>query len=89
MMAAKLEDLARHRETRRKPPESKRRTATSTGKAGGRGCPICGARPVARYRPFCSVRCADIDLGRWLNESYRVPVDPADAPGEPEDPERD
>jgi endogenous inhibitor of DNA gyrase (YacG/DUF329 family) len=38
-------------------------------------CPIC-ERPFAetQYRPFCSRRCADVDLGRWLNESYRVPA---------------
>jgi uncharacterized protein len=39
-------------------------------------CPVCG-RPVeeTRYRPFCTKRCADIDLGRWLKESYRVPTE--------------
>ena len=38
-------------------------------------CPIC-ERPlvVTEYKPFCSRRCADVDLGRWLNESYRVPA---------------
>ncbi|MDQ2067241.1 DNA gyrase inhibitor YacG [Xinfangfangia sp. CPCC 101601] len=41
------------------------------------GCPICGKETVHAYRPFCSRRCADIDLGRWLNESYRVPDDAA------------
>ncbi len=36
-------------------------------------CPICGkVVPVGKYRPFCSKRCADIDLGNWFNESYRV-----------------
>ena len=54
-------------------------------------CPIC-ARPASlRYRPFCSRRCADIDLGRWLGEAYRLPaVEPPDEfeldelePGEP------
>jgi len=40
---------------------------------GGR-CPICGAGTVPRYRPFCSKRCADLDLGRWFNGSYTVPV---------------
>jgi endogenous inhibitor of DNA gyrase (YacG/DUF329 family) len=35
-------------------------------------CPICGKPAVERYRPFCSGRCADIDLGRWLGERYRV-----------------
>ena len=36
-------------------------------------CPICGAAPVAKYRPFCSGRCADVDLAKWLNGSYAVP----------------
>ncbi len=36
-------------------------------------CPMCGkVVPVGKYRPFCSKRCADIDLGNWFNESYRV-----------------
>jgi endogenous inhibitor of DNA gyrase (YacG/DUF329 family) len=35
---------------------------------------MCGAERVMRYRPFCSRRCADIDLGRWLNGSYTAPV---------------
>ena len=37
-------------------------------------CPICGSPTEHRYRPFCSRRCADIDLGRWFNGSYAVPV---------------
>ncbi len=37
-------------------------------------CPICDKKPNDAYRPFCSKRCADVDLGRWLNESYRIPV---------------
>ncbi len=41
--------------------------------AGGR-CPMCGAGRVPRYRPFCSRRCADLDLGRWLNGSYTAPA---------------
>jgi endogenous inhibitor of DNA gyrase (YacG/DUF329 family) len=36
-------------------------------------CPICGKPAVARYKPFCSARCADIDLGRWLKGSYVIP----------------
>lgn len=37
-------------------------------------CPHC-SRPAARdYRPFCSKRCADVDLGQWLNEGYRIPT---------------
>jgi uncharacterized protein len=45
-------------------------------------CPTCGKPGVTGYRPFCSKRCADIDLGRWLKESYRVPTD--EGPGEEE-----
>jgi endogenous inhibitor of DNA gyrase (YacG/DUF329 family) len=47
-------------------------------------CPNCG-KPVEwrsenRYRPFCSERCKQIDLGAWANEEYRVPsVDPGSA----------
>jgi uncharacterized protein len=37
-----------------------------------RPCPNCGKPAVARHRPFCSARCADLDLGRWLNGDYRI-----------------
>jgi endogenous inhibitor of DNA gyrase (YacG/DUF329 family) len=47
-------------------------------------CPICGKEGVQAYRPFCSKRCADIDLGRWLKESYRVPAE--EAPGDDDGP---
>jgi len=36
-------------------------------------CPICGKPQDVGFRPFCSKRCADIDLGRWFNERYVVP----------------
>ncbi|WP_088348932.1 MULTISPECIES: DNA gyrase inhibitor YacG [Rhodomicrobium] len=46
-------------------------------------CPICGKPREVAYRPFCSKRCADVDLGRWLNERYVVPGDiDADEDGE-------
>ena len=38
------------------------------------GCPICGKPVVAEFRPFCSRRCADVDLNRWLSGVYAVPV---------------
>ncbi len=38
-------------------------------------CPICGKPTLPDYRPFCSRRCADVDLGRWLTESYRIPAE--------------
>jgi endogenous inhibitor of DNA gyrase (YacG/DUF329 family) len=41
-------------------------------------CPIC-RRPAAEpYRPFCSKRCADVDLGRWLTGAYAIPAEDAD-----------
>ncbi len=38
------------------------------------GCPICGKPGNEDYRPFCSKRCADVDLGRWLSGRYAIPV---------------
>ncbi|MEM6914717.1 MAG: DNA gyrase inhibitor YacG [Pseudomonadota bacterium] len=37
-----------------------------------RKCPVCSAPAVDAWRPFCSQRCADIDLGRWMTGSYRI-----------------
>ena len=37
-------------------------------------CPICAKMAVATFRPFCSKRCADVDLNRWLSGVYTVPV---------------
>ncbi|MGM0584134.1 MAG: DNA gyrase inhibitor YacG [Pseudomonadota bacterium] len=45
-------------------------------------CPICRARTAPAYRPFCSRRCADVDLARWFNGSYAVPAAEEDAPDE-------
>lgn len=39
-----------------------------------RKCPICGKAAVEKYRPFCSKRCADVDLNRWLTGSYVIPA---------------
>ncbi len=36
-------------------------------------CSICGKATVEKFKPFCSSRCATIDLGRWLGEGYKVP----------------
>jgi uncharacterized protein len=38
----------------------------------GAACPICGKPATSGHRPFCSKRCRDIDLGRWLRGVYRV-----------------
>jgi endogenous inhibitor of DNA gyrase (YacG/DUF329 family) len=50
-------------------------------------CVRCGAPVHARYRPFCSQRCAEIDLGQWVTGGYRIPAE-EDAAG-PQDDEID
>lgn len=40
-------------------------------------CAICGKVAQAATRPFCSTRCQDIDLNRWLSGSYAIPVSPS------------
>ena len=47
-----------------------------------RPCPICGKPASARWRQFCSKRCADIDLGRWFGEAYRIPVEEEEDPND-------
>jgi hypothetical protein len=41
-------------------------------------CPICGKPAVEKHRPFCSRRCALIDLSRWIGGNYRVPTQGGD-----------
>ena len=41
-------------------------------------CPICKKPAQTDYRPFCSKRCADADLGKWFSGAYAVPGDPVD-----------
>jgi len=41
-------------------------------------CPLCGKPMDAAFKPFCSKRCADIDLNRWLSGVYAVPVKETD-----------
>jgi uncharacterized protein len=42
------------------------------GPAPAGACPICGKQATATHRPFCSARCRNIDLGRWLKGNYRI-----------------
>lgn len=65
------------------------------GRAGGKGggkeagrCPICGKPSSPEQQPFCSPRCAEIDLGRWLKGVYRIPSEEAPSEEEPAEPER-
>ena len=56
---------------------------------GKRGtCPICGGPSADDYRPFCSRRCADVDLLRWLRGTYAIPGEADDEPAsDPSPPE--
>ena len=48
-------------------------------------CPICGRPAVPALRPFCSKRCADVDLSRWLGGVYRIESrDPPDTDTDPD-----
>jgi hypothetical protein len=40
-------------------------------------CPICNRPATPEQKPFCSARCAEVDLGRWLTDNYRIPQEPA------------
>ena len=39
-----------------------------------RKCPICGKPSIEAFKPFCSKRCADVDLNRWLTGAYVIPA---------------
>ncbi len=52
-----------------------------------RPCPVCGKPAESRFRPFCSARCRQVDLGRWLAGDYAIPGDAAE--GAEEGPEED
>jgi uncharacterized protein len=45
-------------------------------------CPLCGKPAVEGFKPFCSKRCADLDLGQWFKGGYAIPGPPA-APASP------
>jgi uncharacterized protein len=52
-----------------------------------RKCPICSQPTQLRYKPFCSKRCADVDLNRWLTGKYAIPVE--EGRDRPDDEERE
>jgi len=54
---------------------------------GARPCAVCGKPQAPSLRPFCSRRCADVDLNRWLSGAYAVPAleDDGDDAVPPED----
>ena len=62
--------------------------ASGSDRVMSNGCPICNKPVVPDFRPFCSKRCADFDLHRWLSGSYVIPGledEPAAEDGEAEE----
>ena len=56
------------------PKEAVKRAAKESVKASAKPCPICGKPATAASSPFCSERCRDVDLNRWLSNSYTIPA---------------
>lgn len=47
-----------------------------------RPCPICGKASLQKFHPFCSSRCAQVDLNRWLGGNYAIAAEEQDGAGE-------
>ena len=54
---------------------SKKITTLNNFKRKQINCPHCKSPSISPHTPFCSRRCARIDLGKWLNEDYAIPSD--------------
>ena len=61
----------------------------SDAPASSRKCVICGKPQDERFRPFCSKRCADVDLNRWFSGKYAIPAEEEDTPGDETPPKQD
>jgi len=55
-------------------PDGKEMTGKGEDTTGG-VCSVCGKPAIAKYKPFCSRRCADVDLHRWMGGTYRIPTE--------------
>ena len=49
-------------------------------------CSVCSKPQAAKFAPFCSSRCADLDLGRWLKGTYVIPAAPEEADSQSQKP---
>ena len=72
MMSAKIINIHEHQKQKEAQKDKMGENIKKSKKATP--CPQCGADAVKPHSPFCSRRCAQIDLGRWLNEDYRIPA---------------
>ncbi|MGO1121240.1 DNA gyrase inhibitor YacG [Rhodovibrionaceae bacterium A322] len=64
-------------------------TSDTLASATDEKCPICRKATQKKYSPFCSARCWQVDLGRWLNGSYRVETEERPMEGQSTEPEED
>ncbi|MFP6711679.1 MAG: DNA gyrase inhibitor YacG [Rhodospirillales bacterium] len=64
-------------------------TGTPPENKGQKKCPNCGEPTVPKFRPFCSTRCSQLDLSKWFNEDFRVPVVETDDFNEDDFPDED
>jgi hypothetical protein len=60
------------------PPDAPAGASKAAKPARQKACPICGKPATEPSRPFCSERCRDVDLNRWLSDAYKIPAAPAD-----------
>jgi hypothetical protein len=74
-MKTRTPDRAMNRSGATKSSGRKRPSPPLRRKRLRRSCPICRRSAVESYWPFCSARCKEIDLGRWLGERYRIPTE--------------
>jgi len=58
---------------RPEPAVRRKRTPKGAPRAPAKKCPICGKPATEASKPFCSERCRDVDLNRWLSGSYAIP----------------
>jgi hypothetical protein len=55
------------------PAKPRKNSAPRKPKGSAKPCPICGKPALEASHPFCSERCRDVDLNRWLSGSYAIP----------------
>lgn len=49
-----------------------------SNQTSNKDCPVCGKPTAKEHAPFCSARCKDVDLNRWLSGGYSIPGTPDD-----------
>jgi endogenous inhibitor of DNA gyrase (YacG/DUF329 family) len=55
------------------PAKTQKPAAAPKQKSRAKPCPVCGKSATQASHPFCSERCRDVDLNRWLSGSYAIP----------------